>query len=100
MILKASSGIGFLGGALPAVKGLADIQFSDENTNTMEFSTESSDASLELDPVLLNLHLNLTVILNLNFHLIRICSLLFSVELQSLKFSKYFYLRTFRVFNC
>lgn len=44
--------IGFLGGALPAVKGLADIQFSDENTNTIEFSTESSDASLELDPVL------------------------------------------------
>ena len=44
--------IGFLGGALPAVKGLADIQFSDENTNTIEFSTESSDASLELDPIL------------------------------------------------
>lgn len=46
--------IGFLGGALPAVKGLADIQFSDENTNTIEFSTDSADAILELkpDPVL------------------------------------------------
>lgn len=41
--------IGFLGGALPAVKGLADIQFSDENTNTIEFST---DSTLELDPEL------------------------------------------------
>ena len=41
--------IGFLGGALPAVKGLADIQFSDETTNTIEFSTDSTDPSLELD---------------------------------------------------
>ena len=43
--------IGFLGGALPAVKGLADIQFSnDENTNTIEFSTNSSDSTLEREP--------------------------------------------------
>jgi len=41
--------IGFLGGALPAVKGLADIQFSDENTNTMEFNTESSNSIIEPD---------------------------------------------------
>ena len=41
--------IGFLGGALPAVKGLADIQFSDETTNTIEFSTDSTDAILDLD---------------------------------------------------
>ena len=41
--------IGFLGGALPAVKGLADIQFSDETTNTIEFSTDSTDPNLELD---------------------------------------------------
>ena len=41
--------IGFLGGALPAVKGLADIQFSAETTNTIEFSTDSTDAILGLD---------------------------------------------------
>ncbi|MBK7377791.1 MAG: hypothetical protein IPJ03_02090 [Ignavibacteriales bacterium] len=76
--------IGFLGGALPAVKGLADIQFSDEITNTIEFSTESSESSLELDPVLElapELDRDLEPELSSNKNLFTS----FSVELESLK---------------
>ncbi|MBK7380295.1 MAG: hypothetical protein IPJ03_15130 [Ignavibacteriales bacterium] len=76
--------IGFLGGALPAVKGLADIQFSDENTNTIEFSTESSDASLELDPIL-ELAPELDRELEPELSSTKGFSTTFSVELESLK---------------
>jgi hypothetical protein len=44
--------IGFLGGAAPAVKGLADIQFSQPSSTVIEFEIEeqSNDNSLEPEP--------------------------------------------------
>jgi len=46
--------IGFLGGAAPAVKGLADIQFSQPSSTVIEFEIEeqSNENSLELEPEL------------------------------------------------
>jgi hypothetical protein len=46
--------IGFLGGAAPAVKGLADIQFSQPSSTIIEFEIEeqSNENSLELEPEL------------------------------------------------
>jgi len=50
--------IGFLGGAAPAVKGLADIQFSQPSSTIIEFEIEnvaaeqSNNSSLELEPEL------------------------------------------------
>ena len=75
--------IGFLGGALPAVKGLADIQFSnDENTNTIEFSTNSSDSALEREPDLAHKS-DLELVPELSSTNDLFTS--FSVELESLK---------------
>lgn len=39
--------IGFLGGAAPAVKGLADIQFSQPSSTVIEFELEAEDQSMK-----------------------------------------------------
>src|SRR5690606_30310389 len=39
--------VGFLGGAAPAVKGLADIQFSQPSSNIFEFDLPALQAGLE-----------------------------------------------------
>jgi len=46
--------VGFLGGAAPAVKGLADIQFSQPSSTVIEFEIEeqSNENPLELEPEL------------------------------------------------
>jgi len=44
--------IGFLGGAAPAVKGLADIQFSQPSSTVIEFEIEEQSNSNSLEPEL------------------------------------------------
>ncbi len=48
--------IGFLGGAAPAVKGLADIQFSQPSSTVIEFDLEDKplEPELDLEPLVLN----------------------------------------------
>ena len=47
--------IGFLGGAAPAVKGLADIQFSQPSSTVIEFEIEEqSNENSEPEPLVLN----------------------------------------------
>lgn len=46
--------IGFLGGAAPAVKGLADIQFSQPSSTVIEFEIEEQSNENSLEPLVLN----------------------------------------------